>query len=345
MPTALLTGGTGYIGSHTSVELIRAGFETVLFDNLCNSSPVVVDRIAQITGKCPTFVRGDVRDRAALDRVFDTYPVDVVVHFAGLKAVGDSMTRPLDYYINNVGGSTALFDAMRGHEVRRIVFSSSATVYGMATKMPLTESSPTAPANPYGHTKLMVEQILGDMARADPRWRILCLRYFNPVGAHESGMIGEDPRDTPSNLMPYVAQVAIGRLSRLRVFGNDYPTSDGTGVRDYIHVTDLAMGHVAAIGRLLEDKAPEHSIVNLGTGRGHTVLEVVHAFIRASGQPIPHDIVDRRAGDIAISYADVTLASRYLDWEAERNLEQMCVDTWKWQSANPDGYRQARATG
>jgi UDP-glucose 4-epimerase len=286
-----------------------------------------------------------VRDRPTLDRLFSAHPIDAVVHFAGLKAVGDSMTRPLDYYINNVGGSTTLFDAMTAYGVRRIVFSSSATVYGIATEMPLTESSPTAPANPYGHTKLMVEQVLHDMARADPRWRILCLRYFNPVGAHESGMIGEDPRDTPSNLMPYVAQVAIGRLSRLRVFGNDYPTPDGTGVRDYIHVSDLATGHVAAIGRLLEDKAPEHSIVNLGTGRGHTVLELVDAFMRASGRPIPHDIVDRRAGDIAISYADVALASRYLDWEAERNLEQMCIDTWKWQSANPDGYGHAGATG
>ncbi len=338
MPSVLLTGGTGYIGSHTCVELINAGYETVLFDNLCNSSPVVVDRIEEITGKQPPFIEGDVRDRAMLDRVFDEHPIDAVIHFAGLKAVGDSVSRPLDYYLNNVCGSTTLFDAMQAHGVRRIVFSSSATVYGMATDMPLTETSPTGPVNPYGHTKLIVEQMLHDMARTDPRWRVLCLRYFNPVGAHDSGMIGEDPGDTPNNLMPYVAQVAIGRLPRLRVFGNDYPTPDGTGVRDYIHVSDLSTGHVAAITRLLDDAPVAYSVVNLGTGRGHSVLEVVRAFEQASGRTVPYDIVEQRAGDVAVSYADPTLAARCMNWRAERDLERMCLDAWRWQSANPEGY-------
>jgi UDP-glucose 4-epimerase len=338
MPTILLTGGTGYIGSHTCVELIRAGHRAILFDNLCNSSPVVVDRIAAITGTRSTFVEGDVRDQAAVSRLLETYDVDAVIHFAGLKAVGDSVARPLDYYSNNVAGSTALFAAMQAHGVHKIVFSSSATVYGLATEMPLTETASTSPANPYGHTKLMVEQILLDMAAADPNWRALCLRYFNPVGAHESGMIGEDPRDTPNNLMPYVAQVAVGRLPRLRVFGNDYPTPDGTGVRDYIHVTDLATGHVAAIDALLH---PDHSvppIVNLGTGRGHTVLEVVSAFEEATGRTIPYDVVGRRPGDVAASYADATRALRHLNWTAMRDLKTMCADVWRWQSANPDGF-------
>jgi UDP-glucose-4-epimerase len=240
MPTVLLTGGTGYIASHTCVELLDAGYNPILFDNLCNSSPVVVERIEQITGKQPPFVKGDVRDRAALDRVFDEYPVDAVVHFAGLKAVAESVARPIEYFQNNVCGSTTLFGAMQAHGVRRIVFSSSATVYDPNAEMPLKETSPTRPVNPYGHTKLMVEQMLHDMARADPRWRMMCLRYFNPVGAHESGLIGEDPCDTPNNLMPYVAQVAVGRLPHLKIFGSDYPTLDGTGVRDFIHVTDLA---------------------------------------------------------------------------------------------------------
>ena len=338
MATVLLTGGTGYIGSHTCVELIGAGHATVLLDNLCNSSPVVVERIAKITGKRPVFVEGDIRDRAALDRLFDAHPVDAVIHFAGLKAVGDSVTRPLDYYANNVGGSATLLEAMQVHGVRRIAFSSSATVYGTAGEMPLTESSPTAPASPYGHTKLMIEQILHDLARADPRWRFMCLRYFNPVGAHESGLIGEDPRDTPDNLMPYVAQVAVGRLPRLRVFGDDYPTPDGTGVRDYIHVTDLATGHVSALARLLDDASTEHTIVNLGTGQGHSVLEVVYAFMRASGRTVPYDVVERRPGDVAVSYASVARASSYLDWEARRDLERMCADAWRWQSQNPRGY-------
>ena len=338
MPTVLLTGGTGYIGSHTCVELINAGFQTILFDNLCTSSPVVVDRIETITGIQPVFIEGDVRDRAALDRVFGRIPIEAVIHFAGLKAVGDSVARPLDYYSSNVGGSVTLVEAMEAAGVRRIVFSSSATVYGVATEMPLTEDSPTAPTNPYGHTKLTVEQMLRDLARADARWRALCLRYFNPVGAHESGMIGEDPRDTPSNLMPYVAQVAVGRLPRLRIFGNDYPTPDGTGVRDYIHVSDLASGHVAAIKVLLNGAPIEYTAVNLGTGRGHTVLELVSAFMQASGRPVPYDIVGRRAGDVAMSYADATLARQALKWTANRDLAQMCTDAWRWQSGAPDGY-------
>jgi len=334
----LLTGGTGYIGSHTCVELINAGFETILFDNLCNSSPVVVDRIERITGTRPSFVGGDVRDRAALDRVFGERTIDAVVHFAGLKAVGDSVVRPLEYYANNVGGSTTLFEAMQANRVRRVVFSSSATVYGMATTMPLTETSPTAPVNPYGSTKLMVEHILRDMAQADPEWKMLCLRYFNPVGAHESGMIGEDPRDIPNNLMPYVAQVAVGRLPKLRVFGNDYPTPDGTGVRDFIHVSDLATGHVAAINALFRSTPPGEWFINLGTGRGHTVLEVIRAFEHASGCRVPYDIVSRRPGDVAESFADPTLARQVLGWSAARNLAKTCADAWRWQSQNPTGY-------
>jgi len=338
MPTVLLTGGTGYIASHTCVELANAGYDTILFDNLCNSSPVVIDRIAKIIGKRPAFVEGNIRDRSTLDQLFDAYPIDAVVHFAGLKAVEESVAQPLAYYLNNVCGSATLFDTMQAHGVRRIVFSSSATVYDPNAEMPLKETSPTRPVNPYGQTKLMVEQMLHDMARADPRWRMLCLRYFNPVGAHESGIIGEDPRDAPNNLMPYVAQVAIGRLERLQVFGKDYPTPDGTGVRDYVHVSDLATGHVAAIGRLMEIPPAEHTVVNLGTGKGHTVMELVYAFVEASGRPVPHDVVDRRAGDVAASFADVTLARRYLGWKAERTLKRMCTDAWRWQSTNPNGY-------
>lgn len=338
MAAVLLTGGTGYIGSHTCVELVAAGYEPILFDNLCNSSRTVVDRIKTITGTQPTLIVGDIRDRARLDHVFDEHRIDAVVHFAGLKSVGHSVAQPLDYYLNNVGGSATLFDAMRVHGVNRIVFSSSATVYGTATEMPLTESSPAAPVNPYGHTKLMVEQILHDTVRSDARWRVICLRYFNPVGAHESGHIGEDPRDTPDNLMPCVAQVALGRLPLLRIFGADYPTGDGTGVRDYIHVTDLATGHVAAIRRLMDDAPVAQTVVNLGTGKGHSVLELVDAFMRASGRTVPYEIVGRRAGDVAMSYADVRLAKTYLDWAAERDLDRMCADTWRWQAANPLGY-------
>jgi UDP-glucose 4-epimerase len=341
MPTILLTGGTGYIGSHTCVELIDAGFDTVLFDNLCNSSPVVVDRIDAITGTRPTLVEGDVRDRQALDRLFAARRIDCVVHFAGLKAVGDSVARPLDYYLNNVCGSTTLFDAMRTNAVQRIVFSSSATVYDPDAEMPLHESSPTRPVNPYGRSKLMVEEMLRDMAYADAEWRALSLRYFNPVGAHESGLIGEDPQDAPNNLMPYVTQVAVGRLPILRVFGNDYPTPDGTGVRDYIHVTDLARAHVAAVRRLLDDTPLASDVINVGTGRGYSVLELLRAFNAATGRPIPHEVVPRRPGDVATSYADVAKSESDLRWHAERDIERMCEDAWRWQSNNPNGFRAA----
>ena len=344
MPQILLTGGTGYIGSHTCVELLDAGFEPVLLDNLCNSSPVVVDRIAKITGHRVAFVEGDIRDAAALDGLFDQHSFAAVIHFAALKAVGESVTRPLAYYSNNVGGSATLLDAMERHGVRRIVFSSSATVYDPTTAMPLKETSPTAPANPYGWTKLMVERILHDQACADTRWRVLCLRYFNPVGAHESGMIGEDPRNTPDNLMPYIAQVAVGRLPLLRVFGSDYPTPDGTGVRDYIHVMDLAAAHVAALSRLLEDDALDEPIVNVGTGQGYSVLQVLQGFTRASGRAIPFEVVGRRAGDVAISFADVALARRCLEWEAQRDMNQMCADAWRWQRTNPHGYAAEATT-
>jgi UDP-glucose 4-epimerase len=340
MPTILLTGGTGYIGSHTCVELIEAGYETILFDNLCNSSPIVVDRIEKITGTRPVFVQGDIRDRGTLDRLFGERSIDAVIHFAGLKAVGESMMKPLAYYINNVGGSTTLFDAMQSHGVRRIVFSSSATVYDPNAEMPLKETSPLGPANPYGHTKLMVERILDDLAEADPEWKATCLRYFNPVGAHESGLIGEDPRNTPENLMPYIAQVAVGRLPVLRVFGNDYPTPDGTGIRDYIHVMDLASAHVAALERLFDDKRFDQMAINVGTGGGYSVLDMISAFRQVSGKAVPFEMVARRAGDSAVSFADVEVARRALGWRHRRDLEQMCVDAWRWQSVNPRGYDQ-----
>jgi UDP-glucose 4-epimerase len=341
MAIALLTGGTGYVASHTCVELINAGFDCVLLDNLCNSSPVVVDRIESITGKRPGFVQADIRDRATLDRVFGTHQIDAVLHFAGLKAVGESVANPLSYYENNVGGSITLFEAMRAHGVRRIVFSSSATVYDPDAETPLKETSPTGPVNPYGQTKLMVERILKDMARVDTRWRVICLRYFNPVGAHESGMIGENPRGTPNNLLPCVAQVAVGRLPMLRIFGNDYPTIDGTGVRDYIHVKDLATGHVSGLRRLLDHAPIEHEVINLGTGHGHSVFEVLSAFTRVSGRKVPYEIVERRAGDVAVSFADASLANAYLDWHALLDLDRICADAWRWQEANPCGLPDA----
>jgi UDP-glucose 4-epimerase len=336
--TVLLTGAAGYIGSHTAVEVITAGWSPVIVDNLCNSSQVVIDRIERITGKRPVFVRADVRDAAALDRIFGSHRIDTVVHFAGLKAVGESVAEPLRYYDNNVNGTLVLVDAMRRHAVQQMVFSSSATVYGAAETMPLTEDAPLGPTNPYGHSKLMVERILRDVAAADPNFRIMLLRYFNPVGAHASGLIGEDPVGTPNNLMPFVAQVAVGRRRQLNVFGNDYPTPDGTGVRDYIHVVDLALGHVAALRRITAPDVPRETIVNLGTGRGHSVLEMVRAFEAASGRGVPYEIVGRRPGDVATCYAEVTRARAVLGWEARRGLAEMCADTWRWQSANPDGY-------
>jgi len=341
MPSVLLTGGTGFIGSHTCVELMTAGWTPILFDNLCNSSRAVLDRIEAITGRRPAFVEADLRDRAAVDRALREHPVEAVIHFAGLKAVGESMSDPLRYYDNNVAGTLVLLDAMRRNGVNRIVFSSSATVYGMAEKMPLAEDATTGPINAYGRSKLMVEQMLADFAASDPLQQAMLLRYFNPVGAHSSGLIGEDPRGTPNNLMPFVAQVAVGRQSRLRIFGGDYPTGDGTGVRDYIHVVDLAQGHVAALAKLGGSAAGRAMVVNLGTGRGHSVLEVVRAFEAASGKAIPYDIVARRPGDVAVCFADVTRASERLGWKAQRGLDAMCTDAWRWQKANPDGFERS----
>jgi UDP-glucose 4-epimerase len=332
----LVTGGAGYIGSHTCVELLQAGREVVVVDNLCNSRREVLGRIERITGRTVVFYECDVRDAAALREIFRTHRIDAVLHFAGLKAVGESVERPLDYYDDNVGGTLTLCAAMAQAGVQRLVFSSSATVYGDPDAVPVREDHPLRPTNPYGRSKAMIESILHDLWRADPAWRIALLRYFNPVGAHESGLIGEDPAGVPNNLMPYIAQVAIGRREALNVFGNDYPTPDGTGVRDYIHVVDLARGHLAALDRL--EASGEVLVVNLGTGRGYSVLEMVAAFRRASGREIPYRIVERRPGDIATCYADPSLAARLLGWRAERGIDEMCRDTWRWQSLNPHGY-------
>lgn len=337
--TVLLTGAAGYIGSHTCVEVIAAGWTPVIVDNLANSSERVLDRIHEITSVRPTFIRADLRDRAALDRIFGAQPIDAVVHFAGLKAVGESVAMPLRYYDNNIAGTLVLLDCMSRHAVKRLVFSSSATVYGTAERMPLSEDSPVGPVNPYGRTKLMIEQIARDLTAADAGWRAFLLRYFNPVGAHPSGRIGEDPEGVPNNLMPFISQVAVGRRARLQVFGGDYATPDGTGVRDYIHVVDLARGHVAALERITCDDSPRELTVNLGTGRGHSVLDVVRAFERASGKRIPYDIVARRPGDVATCYADVSRARETLGWTAIHGLDEMCADAWRWQSANPQGLR------
>lgn len=338
MPTAriLLTGATGYIASHTWLALWEGGFDVVGVDNFSNSSPAVLDRLRNLGGREPEFVRADVCDAVALDALFAQRRIDAVVHFAAFKAVGDSVAQPLDYYRNNLGGLIGVCEAMRRHGCTRMVYSSSATVYGDPQSLPIDENAPLSAANPYGWTKLMGERVLADLGTAEPRWQTACLRYFNPVGAHESGLIGEDPRGTPNNLMPYVAQVAVGKLPKLRIYGNDYPTPDGTGVRDYIHVCDLAEGHVAAVRRLLD--TPDSFTVNLGTGRGHSVLEVVGAYERNSGRPVPYEVVARRPGDVAACYADAGLASRMLGWRALRGLDQMCADSWRWQSMNPRGF-------
>ena len=333
----LLTGGAGYIGSHTGVSLLDAGREIVVLDNLCNSSHLAVERIARICGKAPGFVEGDVRDAALLDRLFAEQPIRAVMHFAGLKAVGESVERPLEYYDNNVRGTLELLAAMRRAGVRTIVFSSSATVYGDPASVPIREDFPRSATNPYGRSKLMIEEILADLHRAEAGWNIARLRYFNPVGAHASGLIGEDPQGIPNNLMPFVAQVAIGRRERLAVFGDDYATPDGTGVRDYIHVVDLAEGHVAALDWL--EREGGMLTVNLGTGQGYSVLDMVRAFERASGRAVPYRIVARRPGDIAACWADPSLARRLLGWEAKRGIDAMCTDTWRWQTMNPEGYR------
>lgn len=328
--TILVTGGAGYIGSHTCVELLAAGHDLVVFDNLSNSKPAVLDRVAQIAGRGLGFIEGDVRDREALRRVFATHRIDAVIHFAGLKAVGESVAQPLRYYDNNVSGSIALFEAMAEAGVKTVVFSSSATVYGDPQEVPIREGSPLSATNPYGRSKLMVEEILRDTAYADDAWRVALLRYFNPVGAHASGMIGEDPNGIPNNLMPFITQVAIGQRPELSVFGNDYTTPDGTGVRDYIHVVDLARGHLAALSAL-RGRAGVMT-VNLGTGRGYSVLEVVQAFERASGRRVPYRIAPRRAGDIAQCFADPSLAANLLGWRAELDLDAMCQDSWRWQT-------------
>lgn len=332
----LVTGGTGYIGSHTVVQLLEFGNQVVILDNLCNSKREVVNRIERITGKRPDLVIADIRDRATLRSVFANQSIDSVIHFAGLKAVGESEAEPLKYYDNNVNGSVVLFEEMARAKVTKLVFSSSATVYGDPGVVKYTEDLPLNPVNVYGRTKLMVEDILRDLKRADSNWRVALLRYFNPVGAHESGLIGEDPSGIPNNLMPFIAQVAVGKRQKLQVFGNDYSTPDGTGMRDYIHVDDLAAGHLAAL-RVLNE-TPETLTVNLGTGRALSVLEMVDAFVRASGKPVPYDMAPRRAGDLPEYFAEPRLAKELLGWEAKFGVERMCIDTWRWQSRNPQGY-------
>jgi UDP-glucose 4-epimerase len=334
--TILLTGATGYIASHTWLALQAAGFAVVGVDNFCNSSPEVLNRLRELSGSEPVFEQADVNDAAAMAALFERHRIHATVHFAAHKAVGESTARPLDYYANNLGGLLTVCRTMQRHGVGRFVFSSSATVYGDPATLPITEDAALSATNPYGQTKLMGEQILRDLGASDPSWQTACLRYFNPVGAHESGRIGEDPRGTPNNLMPYVAQVAVGRRARLQVFGDDYATPDGTGVRDYIHVVDLAEGHVAALRRLFD--APGSFTVNLGTGRGCSVLEVVRAYAAASGRAVPYEVVARRPGDVAACYADPALAQRLLGWQARHDLDRMCADSWRWQAQNPKGY-------
>jgi UDP-glucose 4-epimerase len=335
----LTTGGAGYIGSHTCLELLQAGYEVVVVDNLCNSKVESLRRVQRIAGRSLSFCRVDLLDRAALDSVFRNHAIDAVIHFAGLKAVGESVQIPLRYYHNNITGTLILCEVMKESGVKTMVFSSSATVYGNPLEVPITEDFPVSTTNPYGRTKLMIEEILRDLHAADSAWQVALLRYFNPVGAHESGQLGEDPNGIPNNLFPFIAQVAVGKLKELQVFGNDYPTPDGTGVRDYIHVTDLARGHLRALEKLRTK--PGLVTYNLGTGRGYSVLEAIAAFGRATGKPIPHKIVGRRPGDVAVSYADPSLARRELGWQADKGLADMCADAWRWQSKNPAGYGDA----
>ena len=332
----LLTGGAGYIGSHTCVALVEAGFTPVILDNFSNSHPAVLDRLQHITGQALACEKGDVLDTAWVTQVLQRHQIAAVMHFAGDKAVGESVAQPLKYYRNNIGGAVSLLEAMQAGACRMLVFSSSATVYGDPASVPITEAFPRSHTNPYGHTKLVIEDILAAVQVSDPSWQLGVLRYFNPVGAHPSGLIGEDPSGIPNNLMPFVTQVAIGKRAFLSVYGNDYPTPDGTGVRDYIHVQDLAEGHVAALQALVEKG--ESFTVNLGTGQGHSVLEVVRAFEDASGRPVAHQIAPRRAGDVAQCYADPELAQQLLGWRASRSLADMCADSWRWQNGNPEGY-------
>ncbi len=334
----LVTGGTGYIGSHTTVQLIDAGYFPIIVDNLSNSFPESLNAVAEITGITPAFYQADIADRDRMTQLLTEHNVQAVLHFAGYKAVGESNSRPLDYYDNNLTGTIRLLQAMSDANVRTLVFSSSATVYGDPARVPLDESSQLHATNPYGRTKLFIEEMLRDLSASDPQWRISLLRYFNPVGAHPSGLMGEDPQGTPNNLLPYIAQVACGRRTSLSVFGNDYPTSDGTGIRDYIHVQDLARGHLAAL-RFLQRREGIH-VHNLGTGRGYSVLEVVAAFERASGRPVPYQVSDRRPGDIAACWADTAKAAQELNWRADLDLDAMCKDAWRWQERNPNGFRQ-----
>jgi len=332
----LLTGATGYIASHTWLALEAAGFRVAGLDDFSNSSPEVLKRVAALGADVSRFTHADVRDRAALDAIFAMEKVDAVVHFAALKAVGESVAEPLRYYAVNVGGLVTLAEAMRAHDCKTFVFSSSATVYGQPEQLPIREDAPLSATNPYGATKLISEGILRDVERSDPSWRVALLRYFNPVGAHESGTIGEDPRGAPNNLMPFIAQVAVGKRPVLQIFGNDYDTADGTGVRDYLHVMDLAEGHVAALRHLLDGN--RSLTINLGTGRGTSVLELVHAFERASGRRVPYEIAPRRPGDVAAGWADPSLAERTIGWKTKRGVDAMCADAWRWQAANPDGF-------
>lgn len=334
----LVTGGAGFIGSHTCVELLNAGYEVTVIDNLYNSSRKAVERVQEITGRELDFVEGDILDKECLDGIFASSKIDAVIHFAGLKAVGESVRKPVEYYSNNITGTLTLVKSMREHGCKNIIFSSSATVYGDPAFVPITEDCPKGVCtNPYGWTKWMLEQILTDVHTSDPEWNVILLRYFNPIGAHPSGKIGEDPKGIPNNLVPYIAQVAIGKLEKLNVFGNDYDTPDGTGVRDYIHVVDLARGHVNAVAKLGDREGV--SVFNLGTGHGYSVLQVVEAFGKACGHPVPYEIKPRRAGDIASCYCDPGKAERELNWTAAFGIEEMCRDSWNWQSHNPNGYR------
>jgi UDP-glucose 4-epimerase len=337
MPTILVSGGAGFIGSHTVLELLATGHEVVVVDNLVNSSAESLNRVAHITGRTPVFHHIDLCDRLGLERVFAAQPVDAVIHFAGLKAVGESVAQPLRYYRNNLDSTINLLEVMQARGCRNLVFSSSATVYGDPERVPLTEVCALRTTNPYGHTKLVIEDMCRALVTSEKGWSIALLRYFNPVGAHESGLIGEDPQGVPNNLMPFLMQVAVGRREHLGIFGNDWPTPDGTGVRDYIHVVDLARGHLSALDVLRRDG--RGFTVNLGTGRGYSVLEVVAAYQRASGRPVPYEIVARRSGDIAACYADPALAASLLGWRAQYGIERMCEDSWRWQSMNPDGFQ------
>ena len=334
----LVTGGAGYIGSHTLIELIAAGFTPVVYDNLSNSSPASLARVEQIVGQSIEFIEGDILDTQLLAKTFAAHDFTAVIHFAGLKAVGESVAKPLWYYQNNVAGTLNLLDAMTNAQVKNLIFSSSATVYGDPEALPIVESSPRSATNPYGQSKLMIEYMLEDLAKSDKQWQLISLRYFNPIGAHHTGTIGENPNGIPNNLMPYVSQVAVGKLPQLSVFGNDYDTVDGTGVRDYIHVVDLAKGHVAALQYLEHQTELGFEPINLGTGKGTSVLELVNAFIKTTGQPVPYSIAPRRPGDIASCYASSDKAKHLLGWQAQFDIERMCADTWRWQSQNPNGY-------